>query len=279
MREPQRRRTGATYLELQVSLLVLCIALAGLCPLVVMQSRLLMKFEAGSPGGDNLQVIRGVQVIDGEPYTGAEGDPMPPPAILQPRGDGWVRRLGVAASFVNQAAPQTFTVAPVEMIVDDSDAAFAAAGWTVASNAMADNGGYHKTGGSGSPASASAVWTFGPIAPGWYRVTASWPAATGNTTTASYSFLDGRGAKATISVDQTVASGDGGSPWTDLGSGSPFFLGPSCVVALAPSTTGATSADAIRLVPLSSVTISTPATYGDAGSGASVSVQVAPRQP
>ena len=106
-----RRRAGLTCLEVQASLVVLGIGLAGICPLVVMQSRLLRRFEStaiGPDGAEQRQVVRGVRLIDGEPYAAEGALDAPPVTVLQPSADPWVRRLGGAAPFQNDVvAPAT----------------------------------------------------------------------------------------------------------------------------------------------------------------------------
>jgi hypothetical protein len=115
LRPRRSRRAGSTFLELQVALVVFSIAIAGLCPLVVMQSRLIRKLETQAVGSPNPQLIPGVRMLDGQPapVQGSAGDPVLWTA-LQPQPDAWVRRLGVAATFLTDLAnapAQTFTPA------------------------------------------------------------------------------------------------------------------------------------------------------------------------
>ena len=63
------RRRGVIYLEIQVALVVLGIGLAGLCPLVVMQMKLLRKIESPDPTSTTPRIFRGVRLVDGSPYA------------------------------------------------------------------------------------------------------------------------------------------------------------------------------------------------------------------
>ncbi|HWE37889.1 MAG TPA: hypothetical protein VG406_15070 [Isosphaeraceae bacterium] len=70
----RRYRAGYTVLEAQVAFVVLGVALAGICPLVVMQLRVVRKLEARFPAGTY---------------------------YLAPAPDGWARKLGVPAAIVS----------------------------------------------------------------------------------------------------------------------------------------------------------------------------------
>jgi hypothetical protein len=70
---PRRDRAGYTLLEAQVAFVVLGVALAGICPLVVMQLRVVRRLEARFPHGTY---------------------------YLAPAADGWARKLGVPAAVV-----------------------------------------------------------------------------------------------------------------------------------------------------------------------------------
>ncbi len=83
-RAPRRRRAGFTLLETQVAFVLLGIALAGVCPLVVVQSKLSRKIA----GGFDPQTS----------YFGASKT-----YTLVPASDPWARKLGVAASIVQTA--------------------------------------------------------------------------------------------------------------------------------------------------------------------------------
>jgi hypothetical protein len=81
-----RNRAGYTLLEAQVAFVVLGVALAGICPLVVMQLRVVGKLEARFPQGAY---------------------------YLAPAADGWARKLGVpaAAVAIDPGTPQNIATA------------------------------------------------------------------------------------------------------------------------------------------------------------------------
>lgn len=72
-RSTRRPRRGYTLLEAQVAFAVLGVALAGICPLVVMQLRVVRKLEARFPAGTY---------------------------YVAPAPDAWARKLGVPAAVV-----------------------------------------------------------------------------------------------------------------------------------------------------------------------------------
>jgi hypothetical protein len=271
VRPPRARRAGTSLLEVQVAIIVLGVAVTGICPLVVMQSRLVRKLETQPVGPDNPQVIRGVRMLDGVAFSGQGFAAAPPATVLQPQPDGWVRRLGVAASFAVDAPAQPFTPLPVQTILDDdAGSGFSATGWSTGTDATANDGDYHSL--PVDSASGPATWTFTGLVPGRYHVMASWVPKAQNAKDATYSFSDADGDPFAIPVDQT--SGPGGSPpyWTDL---CVYYLGATFQVTLGGSTSGTVIADAIQLVPagaLNSVTITTPAATTD--DGATVRVKV-----
>ena len=251
-------------------MVVFGIAVSGLCPLVVMQARLVRKIETQPVGPDNPQVIRGVRMLDGSPFSGQGFAAAPPPTVLRPQPDAWVRRLGVAASFAVDAPSQSFTAVPVQTTLDDADAGFAASGWSTATDASANGGTYHKlaAAASGGPA----TWSFTGLVPGRYHVMASWVAGALNARDATYSFTDASGDPISMPVDQRSVSGASAPYWTDLGV---YYLNASFQVTLPGSASGDVIADGVQLVPagaLNAVTITTPA--ATTADGASVRVKV-----
>ena len=82
-----RPRSGITLLEVQVALIVLGITLAGICPILIVQSKLLRKFETRAAGAKNLQVIQGQRMVDGVPYA-TEAAPAPSPSSSLSRTTG-----------------------------------------------------------------------------------------------------------------------------------------------------------------------------------------------
>lgn len=250
MRPSRARRPGTTFLELMVAMVVFGIAVAGLCPLVVMQSRVMRKIEAQPVGSSNLQLVRGVRMLDGAPFGAA-----PSPTVLQPPPDAWVRRLGVAATFADDAPAEDFTPLPAQATLDDdAGAGFSASGWSTTTDASANDGDYHSV--PAASASGAATWTFA-LAPGRYRMRASWVPDPSNARDATYAFNDATGNTFNVVLDQTTSPGGAPPYWTDLGT---YYLGASLQVALGPSLTGRVMADGIQLVPTNTVAIQTPPT-------------------
>lgn len=223
-------RRGVTLVEIQVAMVVLGIGLAGLCPLLVIQSRLLRKFESRPIGADNPQVVRGQRVVDGT----AVGEDAPI-AVLQPQPDAWVRRLGVPATFATEAGAPTFANVPSEVTLDDG-AATTSGAWTVTDSASAYSASLRTL-----PAGAvgSATWTFSGLSPGRYRVMISWNAAVPMADDAT--FTVGLGGP-TVKVKDASLTAD--SAWRDLGS---YDADDSLQVRLDGSSTGAVYADAVRI--------------------------------
>ena len=272
MRPTRHRRGGASLLEIQIAMVVFGVAVSGLCPLVVMQARLVPgRSRPRRSRPSNPQVIRGVRMLDGSPFSGQGFAAAPPTTVLQPQPDGWVRRLGVAASFAVTAPEQSFTPLPVQTALDDdAGSGFSASGWSSVNDASANNGNYRKLP-AASP-NGPAVWSFTGLVPGRYHVMASWVANSLNARDATYSFNDAGGDPFAMPVDQR--SVPSGSPpyWTDLGI---YYVGATFQVSLAASTSGIVIADGVQLVPagaLNSVTITTPASTTP--DGATVRVKV-----
>jgi hypothetical protein len=145
--------------------------------------------------------------------------------------------------------PFTFTVSGTVAaagIIDDGDPGFSTAGsWT-----LWTNGGYkgdvrEATGHSGADV---ASWTFANLAPGQYRVSATWTPYPDRATNAPYTVLDGSTAQGTVLVNQQVAPAgfsDAGAVWQDLGTYQ--VRSGSLVAQLADAGNGYVIADAIRL--------------------------------
>ena len=232
-----------TYLEIQVALVVLGIGLAGICPLVVMQMKLLRRIESTPIGSGNFQVIRGQRIIDGNPYGES-----PPVTVLQPASDLWMRRIGTAAPFQDRVGSQPSTPLLTEATIDDGDATFAGT-WSNQSADDAQGGAYHTLA-SGNPTS-SATWTFATITPGRYRVMISWPTSASIPSDVTFTFPDASSNEVVVSSNQTIPIGNG--PWRDLGN---HHLGASLVLRVSGSITGQVVADAVRIGARNTVTIS-----------------------
>jgi hypothetical protein len=238
------------------------IALAGLCPLVVMQLKSIRRIESQGVGAGNLQVIRGVRMIGSQAYVSLDGTSGPPTTILLPQPDAWVRRLSVSASFLATAPAQPYTPLPAQSSTDDADTGFtSSAGWTTVVGAGSVGVGYRSLA-VGNTTAGPATWAFSGLTPGRYTVMASYVPDTQNAGDATYTFTDGGGNAVSQPVNQKVAptGASDAAPYKALGV---FYLGASPQFQLGASTTGRVVADSIQLVPAGSfntVTITTPAT-------------------
>jgi hypothetical protein len=277
-------RPGTSLLEIQVALIVLAIAVAGLCPLVVMQAKLLRGIENLGPNHNpNPQLIRGVRIIDGLPFDGAtHQQPAPPLTVLLPQPDAWVRRLGVAASFRPDIPTASYTLRPVAAKTDDdSDSDFSAPGWSTSSDATALGGSYHWV--ASVTATSPATWSFYPLPPGRYAVFVSYVPGPLNATDATYSF-NSAGQPVSLPVNQKVAPSGINDlpPYKSLGefylaapdpAPSPFQL----TLNPGPLMTGRVVADTVLLVPVppNAVTILPPKTITDSSITATVQVTTA----
>ncbi|MGB5159948.1 MAG: hypothetical protein WBQ27_02355, partial [Thermoanaerobaculia bacterium] len=142
------------------------------------------------------------------------------------------------------------------LIVDDGDAGFTAtSGWTTYVGAGAQGDFAYKGAGSGAE---TASWTFTGLAPGQYRVSATWQAYSNRVTDAPYTVLDGSSVMGTVLVNQRESPAgflEDGSWWQDLGGAYDVVTG-SLTVELNDSAGPSGSylvADAVRLERLGSL--------------------------
>lgn len=221
------RRGGFTYLELQVACALFAIALSGVGPLVVMQSRQLQQLET--------------RVSDADTY------------YVAPSANLWARKLG-AAGTLGTTVPPPPPAAPVTLI-DNGDTGYteinvgsydwSAVPWTAAFGGdMADN----VCNLSGDLAS----WTFPIARPGWYEVYVTYPAWPTFASNAPYRVYNGSAWQGTFRVDQRFPP-DGpvfqGQPWKSIGA---FLITANQLrVTLRDDALNLfIAADAVRLVPV-----------------------------
>lgn len=217
-------RRGFTLLEVEVALIVLAIALAGLCPLLVMQSRQLSSLET--------------QLSPKTTY------------YLGPSNDAWVQKLGASASLLT-SDPGPPPAAAVTLS-DNGDSLYAESGsnWTSQSDSTAYRGSYRiAAAGDGSD---TATWTFSGLTPGWYDVQATWVSRSDRGTNVPYTILDGINPVGNVTVDQTAVSLTPGQvTWNDLGT---FLItGDVLVVQVTDAANGSVIADAVRVLPIRNV--------------------------
>jgi hypothetical protein len=218
------RRQGATFLELLVSFTVLCIALTGLVPLVIMQSHQMARLESHFNSATTYYLV--------------------------PSSDTWAQKLG-AAAVLQSTDPGAKPTAPSLVIVNG------AAGYSETGTGWQDNSaglqGYSRIHAAAN-GTDSAEWTFTGLQSGWYQVLATWPAASNQANNATYQIYDGTPTpilRGSVAVDQTAPpSGvtSQGQPWTSLGT---FPIRSNSLnVILNDVSSGQVCADTIWIVPV-----------------------------
>jgi prepilin-type N-terminal cleavage/methylation domain-containing protein len=174
-------RRGAPHafslLELTVAMLVFGVAMSGLIPLLLMQSKGLKKLESRYP-----MMMKPVQ----------SGDTVPVRYIV-PSSDVWARKLGASAS-LQVVDPATTPTVPASVVaIDDGDAEHTepGAGWLPDQD---DPDAYVGDCSMYQPPlenPTSYAWTFTSVTPGWYEIQATWPGSAEHTIFADYTIIDG----------------------------------------------------------------------------------------
>ncbi len=145
----------------------------------------------------------------------------------------------------NPPAGSTSTATTATRIIDDGTAAFTSlGGWQTLTGV--GYGSDIRWSGAGS--GATSAWTFTGLAPGQYRIAATWTGSALNATDAPFSISDGNRLLSTVRVNQQRAAStftDGGASWQNLGTFS--IAGSTLIVRLNGSSTGRVMGDAIRL--------------------------------
>ena len=250
-----RPRAGHTLLEIQVALIVLGVALAGLCPILVTQSKLLRRiesrwrtFDSIPIGSENPQLIRGHRIVDGDLYVPEDGTATSTVAVLQPSADAWVRRLGMPAAFASELDTsdpfKKYSNVLAGQTIDDPAPDALIGTWTHVDSPSARGGGLYTL-----PAglTGTATWTFTQIAPGRYPVMISWN--TSYPMAADATFTIGTSEQSVKAMERPLTD-DG--KWRDLGW---FELGSSLTVQLTSPSSGVLFADAVRIGARNTVTI------------------------
>jgi len=145
---------------------------------------------------------------------------------------------------ISTTPPQPSTT-PTVRVIDDGGAGFSSTGsWqTIAGAGYASDARWTAAG-----SRAASTWTFNGLAPGVYRVAATWLGSQLNTTDAPLSITSGGKVLAGLHVNQQHAPStftSGGASWQNLGT---FTIqASSLVIRLTSATSGRVVADAIRL--------------------------------
>jgi hypothetical protein len=217
-------RAGFSLLEIQVAFVVFGIALAGLGPLVVMQSKQLRRLES--------------RFDDHTTY------------YLVPSTSAWARKLGAAAS-IRTEDPDA--AAPPVTLIDDGDPGYSetdvgTVDWQNGSQPTAHQGDFRWN--NGGNIGDRAFWQFTGLSPGWYEVLVTFPPQAAQASNAPYTVYDGSVSRGTVRINQRMApSGElfEGTQWERL----EVFLitGDTLRVELADNANGNIAADAVRIVP------------------------------
>jgi hypothetical protein len=198
--------------------------LAGLGPLVVMQSKQLRKLES--------------RFDDQTTY------------YLVPSGSAWARKLGAPASIRTE---DPGAAVPPVMLIDNGDPGYSETDvgtidWQNGSQANAHQGDFRWN--NGGYIGDKAFWQFTGLSPGWCQVLVTFPPQAAQASNARYTVYDGSVSRGTVRVNQRVAPSGAvfeGSPWQSLG----VFLitGNTLRVRLRADADGNIAADAVRIVP------------------------------
>jgi hypothetical protein len=217
----QSHRKGFSLVELQVAFVVFAIGVAGLCPLVVMQSKHLKKIEG--------------RFSHETTY------------YLKPSNDSWARKLGARATLLLDD-PGSPSSGPV-MVIDDGDSGFTTTGdaWEESSLAESFQGDHHHA--EAGDGSEIATWQFAGLAAGWYDVRVTWHEDEEQASDAPFSVFDGATEKGAVAVNQQEAPlGDVYEDRTWLSLGVFAISGDVLKVQLTNAGDGKCVADGIRLV-------------------------------
>ncbi len=218
--KPQNRR-GFSLVELEVAFVVFAIAMTGLCPLVVMQSKHLKKIENRFS------------------HTNVY--------YLQPSTDAWARKLGACATV--QTSDPGASPTDAITVIDNGDTGFSVIGSGWAETASVDSflGDFEAT--DTGDGSEIACWEFTGLQPGWYDIRATWFPDAEFASDAPFTMFDGSVEAGSAAVNQQEAPvGDefAGKPWQSLGILQ--ISGNTLRVELNNSAGGKVAADAVRLV-------------------------------
>lgn len=217
-------------------------------------------FTVRNAGTANLLLTEPIQLPPGFTLVSSFGSTLVPPGgsttfavALNAATAG--RLSGPLTFLTNDSARRVFDFTligpslppPSLVFVNDGHAGFNPTGtWTTLPQ-LGFQGDVHISGpGTGTN---RATWSFTGLVPGFYRVSATWPASNLQASNAPYTILDGTTELATVPVNQLFAPNsfiDAGVAWTNLGG--PYRLGGgTLIVSLSDQANGKVAADAVRL--------------------------------
>ena len=223
---PTPHRRGFTFLELQVALVVFAVALSGLYPLVVMQSKHAKKIDSWFSSKSTYYLV--------------------------PSSDEWARKLGAVASMQTQD-PGVKPPAPV-LLIDNGETGYveSGTGWGAETQKQAykETLRWNSAGTGGNTAS----WQFTSISAGWYDVQVTWLESGNRASNAPYQVYDASKLRGTFLIDQTKAPTGavlGDRPWQSLATVS--ISSGSVSVILSDNADGRVIADGVRLIAVRNV--------------------------
>ena len=251
-------RAGLSFLELQVAFLILGIALGGVVPLLVMQSKQIKQLQDRFKGTYKDDASAEVYYLAPSRDLAAPDQAFADSLLFST--NAWARKLGAVASLVREddydglpALPQRPEPAPD--VIDDMDGGPAytesGAGWHDGPEYVGfrDRLRMHNAGEGSEPAS----WTFTGLDPNWdYQVLITWVKAADQAAQAPFTVYDNTVAIQTFLVDQKNNDPDGetyeGAVWETLGV---FDITSSTLkVVLKDDLSGKVVADAVRIIPV-----------------------------
>lgn len=219
-----RRRGGFSYLEVQVSLALFMIAISGLGPLAVIQSRQIKQIER--------------RFAPGETH------------FLNPTNDRWLRKLGAVAS-VRSEPPSS--PAPAVTLIDNGDPQYYERvrdpnHWLTVNTSNAYGGSVRGI--EQNQDGNMAAWVFRGLDPGVYEIYITYPNDPILATNTPVRVFDGRDLLVERQINQRSAPAGNvfeGFNWDSLGefNTNTGFLS----VRMAPMANGHVAADAVRIEP------------------------------
>jgi prepilin-type N-terminal cleavage/methylation domain-containing protein len=259
-------RQAFTMLEFIVAMVVLGIALTGLFPLQVMQSRVIESLEMRYTESGNQANIDAARNWNSPVMRGelASSDTIPREDYgnwyLIPADDSLARKLTCSASLSRQPPP---TLTTTTSLVDDDDTSSMnyteyGVGWAAGTATTVYDNDSRKHALQDPATGYYAEWIFTNVPAGRYYVMATWTESADLATNAQYVLYDGETicTPYPLPVNQQNTPGDATTtyedrPWYKLKS--QYFGSGTIKVRLNCNATGAVLADAVRIAPVTQI--------------------------